>query len=238
MSAFVLTNCTAWADAVPLTTYSNEMSLKQSVEDKDVTTFGSSGWKSRIGGLKTVEADMKGFWDLAVDPAALTGLGVADQVYTFTGTGVETDPAWFFQAANFSLERFGSVGDVDPFSLNIMGTNNMGLITGQLAKARGAVAAAGALGSGLLLGAPTATQYVYAALHVFTAGTTITVAVQSDDNAGFTTPTTRGTIGPVTTTGGVWMARVAGPFVGETYWRLNVTAITGSFNVGASIGIA
>lgn len=238
MSAFVLTNCAAYLAGLDVSGYSNELSLKVDVDDQDVTTFGSGGYRSRIGGLRDIDASMKGFWESALDSPGVTNLAAVDQVATFSPTGVATDPAWFFQAANFSWERFGKVGEVDPFELSLMATNGVGVVAGQLAKAKGNVSATGALGSGLLLGAPLSTQYVYAALHVFSAGTTITVQVQSDDNAGFTTPVTRGTIGPITATGGTWMARVAGPFAGETYWRMNVSAITGTFSVAGAVGIA
>lgn len=238
MSAFVLTSSTVWADGLELTNNASEISIKTSVDEQEVTTFGSGGYRARIGGLKTVEADVKGIWEIATDATAWTGLGVADQVMTFTSNGTAAEPAWFFQGSNFTVERFGKIGEVDPFGLSIMSTNAQGLISGQLTKAKGNVSATGALGSVVNLGAPTSTQYVYAVLHVFTAATTITVQVQSDDNSGMTSATTRGTIGPVTTTGGTWMTRVAGPFAGETYWRMNVSAITGTFNVAGAIGIA
>lgn len=237
MSAFVLFDCSAWIDGFAATTYSNNLSLKQDIDDQDTTTFGSGGYKSRIGGLRSVDFELKGFWESPVDDT-WTNLGVADRTCTVTANATEAQPAWMFQAGEFSYERGGGIGDVDPFSLKAMGTNGVGLVAGQLAKSKGDVSATGVLGSVLNLGAPTSTQYVYAVLHVFTAGTTITVQVQSDDSAGFSSATTRGTIGPITTTGGTWMTRVAGPFVGETHWRMNVSAITGTFNVAGAIGIA
>lgn len=232
-----MTDCAAWIGGLALTTYSNELSAQQSVEDKDVTTFGST-YKSRIGGLKTVEASLKGFWESAVDAEGVTLLGTSDQVCTFCPTGsTETSAALFFQAGNFSYQTGGGIGDVAPFELSMMGSNGVGAVQGQLAKAKGNVSATGALGSGLNLGAVSATQYLYAAFHVFTAGTTITVKIESDDNANFTSATDRITFSAITTTGGTWATRLAGA-VTDTYYRFNVTAITGTFNVAASIGIA
>jgi hypothetical protein len=71
---------------------------------------------------------------------------------------------------------------------------------------------------------------------VFSAGTTITVQVQSDDNAGMSSPTTVATIGPITVVGGTWMTPIAGPIT-DTYYRMNVSAITGTFSVAGAIGI-
>jgi hypothetical protein len=142
------------------------------------------------------------------------------------------------QCAKLKYSTFGDVGDLMPYALDLSGSNTVGMVRGQVAKAKGSVAATGVLGSVLNLGAPIAGQYVYAVLHVFgTPGTTITVQVQSDDSSGFASATTRGTIGPITTAGGTWLARVAGPFSGETHWRMNVSAITGTFTVAGAIGV-
>jgi hypothetical protein len=245
VATFALLNCTTYADAYDFTTDLNQLTIKTDVDEKEVTTFGGNGFRARIGGLKDVSADLQGYWQSniagtsfsAPDPVGFSSLGVSDRVVTITPAGVEAATAYICQLGNFSYDLGTTVGDVMPFTLAMNGTNAQGIVRGQLAKARGNVAATGVLGSGCNLTAPTANQFVYCAFHVFTAGTTITVQVQSDDNSGFTTPITRGTIGPITTAGGTWMTRVAGPFSGETWWRLNVSGITGTFNVAGSIGI-
>ena len=248
MATFALINCTAYVDAYDFTTDLNQLTLKVEAEEKETTTFqpaGSGGYRTRTGGIKDTSADLEGYWQSnlatsvtdAPDPAAFSSLGVMNKVVTFTPTGNETGPAFIAQLGNFTYELGGSDGDVLPFTLSMSGSSGQGLVRGQLAKVRGNVSATGVLGSVVQLGAPTATQFVYAAFHVFTAGTTITVQVQSDTAIGFPSPTTQATIGPLTTTGGTWLARVAGPFVGETHWRLNVSAITGTFNVAGSIAV-
>ena len=63
------------------------------------------------------------------------------------------------------------------------------------------------------------------------------LTIESDDNGSFTSATTRATIGPLTATGGTWVTRVAGAIT-DDYYRFNVTAITGTFSVGAAFGIA
>lgn len=241
MTAYVLTDCRAYLAGLDITGYANELSLKQEADDHDVTTFGSGGWRSRIAGLKNIEASMKGFWESPLDTSGFTNLGVADQVATFSATGVEAGPAWFFQAANFNWERFGSVGDVDPFMLDLQSSNTVGMVAGQLAKAKGLVNATGVLGTALTdlstNDQVSASQYLYASFHIFTAGTTITVVLESDDSAGFPSATTRATIGPLTTAGGTWATRVAGPIT-DTHYRFRISAITGTFVVAGAIGIA
>lgn len=240
MTTFVMTDVTTYVGGYDFTTDLNKVIVKAEVDELDATTFGGGGYKARLGGLRDVMADMGGFWQsatsAAVDPQVFSELGTADRPVTILPAPTETSIAYMFLGAKFSYEMFGQVGEITPFALSMKGTNTYGLVRGQLAKARGNVSATGAAGSALSLGAVGAGQYLYAALHVFSAGTTVTVQVQSDDDGGMSSPTTRGTIGPVTTTGGTWLVRVAGPIT-DTFWRLNVSAITGTFNVAGAIGI-
>ena len=240
MTTFVMTDVTTYVGGYDFTTDLNKVTVKAEVDDLDATTFGGGGYKARLGGLRDVMADLGGFWQsaisAAVDPQIFSELGTADRPVTVMPTPTEASVAYMFLGAKFSYEMFGQVGEITPFSLSMKGTNTYGLVRGQLAKARGNVSATGAAGSVLSLGAVGAGQYLYAALHVFSAGTTITVQVQSDDSGAMSSPTTRGTIGPVTTAGGTWLVRVAGPIT-DTFWRLNVSAITGTFNVAGAIGI-
>jgi hypothetical protein len=207
------------------------------VEEKEVTTFGGGGFKQRIGGLRDTECDIKGLEDTsaAIDADTFANVGV-QRVVTVSTTGLAAATAYMFKATNFEYQHFGGVGDAATFSLKMMGSDGVGLVRGQVAAAKGNVSATGALGSGLNLGAVGASQYLYAALHIFTAGTTITVKVQSDDNSGFTSPTDVATLGPFTTTGGTWMTRVAGAIT-DTYYRFNVSAITGTFNAAGAIAV-
>lgn len=240
MGSFVLKDVRTFVGGYDFTTDLNSITLGASVEDKDNTTFGTGGYRSRVGGLRDVSADLAGFWQSAetdaVDPQAFGNLGVSDRAVTVTPLGTEGDVAYMFRGGKFTYEMFGEVGEVTPFTLNMLGTNKIGLVRGALAKAVGTVSATGPIGSVLNLGAADADQFVYAVLHVFSAGTTITVAVESDDSSAFTSPSTVGTIGPVTLPSGTWMTRVAGP-VTDTYYRLNVSSITGSFVVAGAIAV-
>jgi hypothetical protein len=141
-----------------------------------------------------------------------------------------------FQGMKAQYSLLGEVGQLAPFTLNAVGSNGVGVVRGKLTKARGTINATGAIGTGVELAAASASQYVYATIHVFSAGTTATFQLQSDDNAGFTTPTTIATVAGVTAAGGTWVTRVAGPLT-DTFFRINVSAITGSFIVAAAIGV-
>jgi hypothetical protein len=241
MTTLAFTDLLTYVAGYEFTTDMNESSLEAPFEELDRTVFGNSA-KQRKAGLEDIEAKLTGlgdFADDAVDEQAFNALRGLQAVTQIPG-GAETDVAFMYEARSLAYQTFGKIGELVPFEVGLKGgkTNgSAGLVRGQLAKERGAVSATGQLGSVLNLGAPATGQYVYATLHVFAAGTTITVQIQSDDSSGMSSPTTRATIGPITTVGGTWMTRVAGPFSGETHWRMNVSAITGTFAVAGAIGI-
>lgn len=245
MSTFVLTDVTTWIAGHDFTCDSNSVSLSVEVDDQETTTFCSNGWRTRVGGLREVESDVSGFWqagDDAVDPVVFNSLGTRNEAVTVSPTGSTGGSAAFIiQAGKFSYEMFGDIGEVVPFSVSLMSTEGSpGLIRGKVGAIKQTVTATGGLTALTDLSATDAVaadQFLYATFHVFTAGTTITVLVESDDNADFTTATTRATIGPLTTTGGTWMTRVAGPIT-DTHYRFNVSAITGSFSIAGAIAIA
>lgn len=242
MSTFAFTNLVTLVGGHDFTSDTREASLEAPFDERETTVFGNTG-RQRKATLEDVEASQSGFWQAgtdAVDDAVFAMLGGTVQAVTQVPLGTEAAPAFMYQARSFSYQLGDEIGSILPFELTLRGAKSngsAGLVRGQYAKARGSVSATGALGSVLELGAPAAGQYVYATLHVLAAGTTITVDVESDDAAGFSDPTSRATIGPITTAGGTWMTRVAGPFSGETHWRFNVTAITGTFVVAGAIGI-
>lgn len=205
------------------------------------TTFASGGHEEVRGGLKKWDSNLDGYWESgadAVDAEAFTALGVPDQVLSLTPTGAQGGPCYFGQASKLKYNLFGGVGELAPFTLGLGGSNTVGLVRGRLAVAKATVTTTGAKGVALQLGAVAADEYVYAAVHLFgTAGTSITLKVQSDNASNFPSPTDVATIGPLTAAGGTWMTRVAGAIT-DDYFRINVSAITGTWSMAAAIGIA
>ena len=240
MGTLVLDDATIWVGGYDFTGDANQVSVSASVAELDVTTFGSGGFRSRIGGLRDVTAQVAGFWSSgtsgAPDPEMFPDLGVADRVVTVAPDAAEGAVAYMFQGGKFTGQMFGQVGEAVPFSLNMSGSNKAGLVRGQVLKAKGTVSATGAIGTATELGAVASGQFLYATLHVFSAGTTITVVLESDADDTFASATTRATFGPLTTRGGTWAARVAGP-VTDTWYRLRVTAATGSFTLAGAAGV-
>lgn len=245
MTAFSLTDATILIHDHDFSGDSNQTTLAAEAEGLDSTTFRSGGYRARVAGLKTVQLDVSGFWDPTPDAAIFSDIdaGVVNRACTVSPNNAEGSTAYLFKAGYFNYSQYGDVGAIAPFSLTMMNTDKSGLVRGALLKrattAAGAdvtVNATGATGTANQLGAVASGKYLYASFHVLTAGTTITGVVESDDSNAFSSATTRITFGPITTTGGTWGTRVLGPITDDWY-RLRITAITGTFKIACAVGI-
>lgn len=242
MAPQALVNAFVYCDDHDFTGDSNQSMLQCDGVPLEGTNFRSAGWREYPKlGLKTTQYDVQGFWQSAaadsVDSDSFPDLAVVNRVFTVADVETAGQPAYLFQAGKSKYQLFGQLGALAPFSLHSAGTDPFGVVRGLLGAARQSVSATGALGSGLNLGAVSATQFVYASFHVFpVVGTTITVVVESAAASNFAGATTRATIGPLTTVGGVWLPRVAGA-ISDTWWRFRVTAITGTFTVAGAIAV-
>lgn len=240
MAVLAMTDATCWVGGWDASGDLNQVSVSVSTEELDTTTFGSAGYRSRIAGPRSVQADIAGFWQSAAsaapDPELVPDLGTADRAVTIAPTSTEGAVAYLFQAGKFSSQLFGAIGEAVPFSASLMGTSAAGLVRGVTLKSKGTVSATGATGTAVQLGAVASGQYLYVAFHAFTVGTSITAVVESDVDNTFSAATTRATIGPITSTGGTWATRVAGPIT-HTWYRLRVTAVTGTHTIACAAGI-
>lgn len=239
MAPLVLVNATPYIAGYDFTADSNKIQIAASVADLKTTTFANTGWESRTGGLKDFTAHGEGLWSGPQDAESFPALGTVDQVMTVSPTGVATSVTYMGQVAKLQYATFDQIGNLMPFALDASGSNMTGLVRGQLTAAKQTVSATGALTptTGVNLGAVGSTQFLYATFHVFgTPGTTITAVVESATSNAFSSPTTRITFGPITTAGGTWGTRVAGAIT-DTWFRLRVSAITGTFSVAGAIGV-
>lgn len=240
MSSFALTDATIWVAGYDFTGDANQLALHISADELDNTTFGAGGYRSRIAGLRHSELQVGGFWQSAtadaVDPQVFPSLGAADRVVTVAPDDAETTPAYMFQAVKLGYQMFGQIGEVTPFSLSAMGSNGVGTVRGQVAKAKGDISATGATGTALELGAVGATQYLYAVCHCFSIGTSFTLQIQSDAASDFASATTQITIGSITAAGGTWGTRIAGA-IADTFYRVNVSAVSDTSQIAVAIGI-
>lgn len=244
MSSLILKSLRTYVGGYDLTGDTNNGGLDLDHDVQDVTVFqppGSGGARARACGLEDVSAASSGFWATgvgSVDENAFANFGsTLDEPMSMSSDGAEGSVAYMLRTGRFKYSLFGDVGKPAPFALDFRGTNGQAAVVRSLVtKTKAAVAATGATGTAQQVGATSATQFLYAGLHVFSAGTTITAVIESAPDNTFASPTTRITFGPITAVGGYWGTRVAGAIT-DQWFRLRVTAITGSFTIAANVGI-
>ena len=242
MAVFSLTNVFVAANEIDLSLFANQTALDFSGNELDITTFGSGGWTQKMVGLGSFNLTASGFQDFtAPSPESLTNPSTFAGLHTFTvsvpGSAVG-DVAYFGQSRSTSITDIdGAVGDAAKFSLAWPGTSK--LTRGVMLHPKAARTAT-ANGTTTALAGPTATQALRAAFHVHSvSGTgTITFVVETDDNSGMTTPTTRITSSAIAAVGHE-VGSAAGAFASETHVRVRWT-ISGftsvTFSVAAGVG--
>lgn len=249
MSTLVLTNCRLWLGGYELSGIMNSMGIDYGAELKDDTVFGTAGTRSNKPGLKTVKVNGHGFWDadtplgssFGYDGPLFNRIGAVREVVTVTPQGQTVgDRAFFTRGVNGQYNPLtGDIGELVGFDVDLNAANTL-LVRGQVG-ALGTKTVTGT-GAGVQLGAVSALQKIYAALHVkdTIAGTTPTldVTIESDDNSGFTTPTTRLTFTQVTTVIGAQWQELAGAIT-DDWWRVKWTlgGVTPSYPLFVSFGI-
>lgn len=247
MASYAANNVTTWFSGYDMTGDLNNTGLSMEYEALDATTYvpasNTTPARVRAAGLEDVQLNEAGFWQAGtglIDPTAFAALGGASQVVSVSNDGAESSAAYLFRSRVFSYETFGQVGEMMPFSLSAQAARGTGLaavpaIRGRVLKTKADVSSTGATGTAVELGAVGATQYLYCGLHVFSAGTTITAVLESDNASNFPSATTQITFSGITATGGYWGTRVAGA-IADTWYRLRVTAVTGTFNIACTAG--
>lgn len=92
--------------------------------------------------------------------------------------------------------------------------------------------------AGVQLGQIASGKKLVALLHApITAAGTLVVTIQSDDNSGFTTPTTRLTFATLATTPTWQLLTLDGPIT-DDWWRVNLDTTLGDHTIGVAAGIA
>jgi len=229
MAVFVQTDCRLWLDGHDYSGKSNALAVTYGAEMQDDTVYGDDT-RSRAGGLKTVLAEAEGFVDYSpdatnIDEVVFGRVGTADTIMTFAPTGTEGDKAFGFEANIGTYEVGGVLGELAPFSLSAEGSGGVdGLVEGTIL-ANGTKTTT-ADGTGFQVGAVSASQFVYAHMHVFSvsASDTLDVVIESDATDAWSgAETTRFTFSQATASNTVqWASRVAGAIT-DPWWRATWT---------------
>lgn len=229
MAKQILHDQRVWLGGYDLSGAINSLALDSGVETRDAATL-TDNTRVQLAGLKSAAATVEGYFETAtgIDEELFDRIGLADAPLSYAASGAaEGDTAYSMLSLLAEYSPGGTVGDMFGFSAAAQPAPGDGLVRGTLM--HNAARSAGANGTGRELGAVADGQKLFGALHVtVVAGTApaLDVTVESDDNAGFTTATTRMTFAQQTSIGFEWATPIAGPIT-DTWWRV-VWAIGGS----------
>lgn len=222
MAKKVLRNVRIYWGPLALASNVNALQLDATASEVDVTTFDSGVWGESLVGLVKATARLDGYWTPDPDAVTFDELGGSSLPATVT-IPAATDPAagevaFFLLASESSYAVGGAVGTAARLNLALSGGSavHRGAVSDYAAAAD-----ASGNGTGLELGAVTAGQRLYYAVHVFSAaGTspTLDLVIQSETDDLWASPTARVTVPQFTAAGSAY-GSIAGP-VTDTWWRV------------------
>lgn len=244
MAVFALTNANIYVGTYDLSSDANKVSFDWKADPEDSTTFGTSGYRSRIGGLGDATFNGSGFVQMnpatGVDGTLFPLLGTSANIVTVSPDGADGSRAYSAQVEVSNYQWGDAVGSIAPFSVEGMNSAANGVIPGYVLATK---SARGTSSTGTItnIGATSATQRLFAALHVFTAsGTlpTLDVTVKSAALVGFGSPTTRITFAQQTAAAAVWATPVSGAIT-DAFYRVDwtIAGTTPSFTFAVVVGI-
>lgn len=228
MAVYTNTAVAAYVDSLGFHAFADRVEVGATFDVKEYTTLASGGWRRNKVGLGQHMLRIDGFQDYAttgIDPTfPISGVGGLN-AYTVApqnNAGTLGDACFIGQGVlNDYTPLTGEVGEMARFGFGWAGTAQM--VRGQILHPEAARTSTGS-GTTTTFTAPTSTQTLYASFHVLSvSGTgTITFTVQTDDNSGMTTPTTRITSSAFAAVGGQ-VSSLAGALTGETHIRCGWT---------------
>lgn len=227
-----------------LSAVQDSMQASVSQDAKDVTTFGSGGFATYVPGFKTLNCSASGVQDFAsggIDEFFRVN-GTTQTLLTIAPIGDTVGNAAVFTKTIIPEDVFliAKVGDVPTWKFSFV-SQATPMVQGLVTSSSSATVTATGNSTTQQVGAPSAAQTVYCAIHVLsitgTASPTLTCQLASAATSGGSY-TTRGSAGSGLTAIGTQWLTAAGAQT-DTWWRLNftVSGTTPVFTIIASIGI-
>jgi hypothetical protein len=217
----------------------NSVQLAYSAGALDQTVFGNAT-KVNVAGLKDIQLSHSGFVQYGanlVDNAINSQIGIDNVPITIIPSNAAVgDPAFLFKGMHSSWQQGGGVGELIKFSASAA-AGGEDLIKGWVLENGNTAKVAAGNTTAALCNNASATQYIYAALHVLAFnGTSVTCTLQSAPAANFANSANRVVFTAASAVGSQYANRVIGP-VTDTYWRVNYAGTFNTTNFVLSFGI-
>lgn len=244
MAVHILQDAKLWLNDVSVDSKSNTLEWSTTRETQDDTVFGQSA-RTMKSGLQVVQVSGSGFADMDTFDSDLFDIfdNATVSPMSASATGSDGDVAYTSQGLAVSFQPLGgSVGDMAAFSIEANGSGGVRSVRGNILHDETAETATGT-GTARQLGSVSASESVFAALHVVDASTdgdeTLDVVVESDDAQGFASGTTQLTFAQATGKTGEFLSTEGA--ITDDWWRVNFTiggAGSPSFTFVVVVGIA
>jgi hypothetical protein len=230
---------------------SNKLTLSRKVAMLDTSVFGIET-KVNSPGQDETSLSLSGWWytseaagSQAIDPYLYNTLGAAGAPLLVYPKSTDGGVAFFWPGVVGTFNFFGAFGELAPFNAEFSYSqttlgDTVKHCRGYIGLPYAAYTNASVTGTYVTLPAAiTASDFLVLCVQVIsTDSSSIVFIVESDDNAGFTTPTTRLTATTITASGQSYIDDVQGPFTTDTYYRVKVTRTGGTtFTAVAAFGV-
>ena len=232
MANYVATATRIYLGSLDLSGTANEVDFGSlQVAMADCTTFNDGGYVCVKPGLKKGSGHIHGYQDYATGGLSQT-MDIPAQLGSQFAYTVIPNPTGTVTAADTSYIARGVISEFNPLEATVGEMAGYDItIDYDIAFGRSVVLAPLAAqtvtttGTAVQIAGPTATQKLYAALHVtaYSGLTNAIFTIQSDDAVGFPSQTTRATFTTVTGVTSEWLTPVAGPWASETHHRVLAT---------------
>lgn len=223
----VLTNAKIYLAQYDISGFLNSVRLDYSAKALNDSRFGHRTEINK-GGVKSVAFAIGGFGDpgdAGMEAIAFNRIGTSDLPLTASPIGAAAgDVAYFFKALKASMKTLGQHGELMPYQGTASASGGVPLVRGKVFVSDAAAKTATGTSGIIQLGAVSATQRVYAALHVLSAsGTnpTLDVTVKSDALVGFSTPATQITFAQATEATSEHLSTAGA--ITDVQWRVDYT---------------
>jgi hypothetical protein len=249
----LLSDCKVWLGPVDLTGTVNAIRLGASKVELTDARMGDT-LAVKYPGLVQLECSTSGFfgagsgdsdptiWGRFSSYAAGTPLSFCPPWSPAASAGAALNLAYVACGPQLSYETWGEHGSLLPYTFRTAPeSTKRGIYRQTISIPKTTATNAATTGSGSLLGLLAAGYQAVVTYHLFaiSGGTSLTLTLESDDDAGFGSATSRGTA-VLTTAGGTVSGQftVVGAIATDTYWRVTATnAGVVTYTVAASMSI-
>lgn len=251
----LLSDCRVYLGPVDLTSTVRSINMSAATAEQPNSRMGDTV-EGMYPGLVQLNCSVGGFFGAGAgdsDPtiwgrfngyAAGTPLTFCPPRAPAVTAGAALNTCYVACGPQLSYETWGNHGDLLPYTFKTAPeTTKLGLYRQTISIPKTAASAAASVeGSVAQLGVLTSAQKLVVTYHIFaiSGGTSVTIELRSDDNAGKSSPTTRASSGALTPGGGVVSGQfsVNGAIATDSYWWIFASPVGAiSYTVFASISL-